>query len=107
VTVAGQTNPRGPFGPVGYLGQYDTFPAGALGQGHRVNTYNLGPGTPDLVRSIDYIYTLNGGQVLQLGTGRVAATQFSFGGAHYYSGDTYTLTATSADGTVATISRHF
>jgi len=107
VTVAGQTNPRGPFGPVGYLGQYDTFPVGALAQGHRVNTYNLGPGTPDLVRSIDYIYTLNGGQVLQLGTGRVAATQFSFGGAHYYSGDIYTLTATSADGTVATISRHF
>ncbi len=107
VTVAGQTNPRGPFGPVGYLGQYDTFPAGALGQGHRVNTYNLGPGTPDLVRSIDYTYTLNAGQIRQPGAGQLAAAQFSFGGVHYDSADTYTVVATGADGAVATISGHF
>lgn len=107
VTVAGQTNPRGPFGPVGYLGQYNTFPAGALTQAHQINPYNLGPGTPDVVGSITYTYTLNPGQIIQPGAGRLTAAQFSFGGTHYDSSDIYTVTATSADGAVATASGYF
>jgi len=107
VTVGGVTVVRGPFGPVGYLGQYNTFPAGALTQGHRVNTYNMGPGTPDVVRSIDYTYTLNAGQVLQPGAGRLVAAQFTYSGAHDDSSDTYTVTATSVGGAVTTASGHF
>lgn len=107
VTVSGQVNPRGPQNTIAYLGQYNTFPTGTLAQSYRADTYNLGPGTPSVVRSLVYTYTLAPGHTLPAGSRLLVGAQFSAVGTHYYSSDSYTVTATSSNGGVNTTSGAF